>query len=150
MDSTLQTVLVVVVAVGATAWIVVVAATAVLGHARARAATIAAAVVALRARGWRAGRRVVAVPGRAACRSVAGGWVAGSTCDSVTSDWWIGTGIGAWIVAFLGSTLLRGTAAGAGGPARRRRGADDEDVQWRIRQVDLTSRGELLLLVGSR
>ena len=50
-------------------------------------------------------------------------------------------------MAFLGSTLLRAPQLSRAAALAQTRGADDEDVQWRIRQVDLTSRGELLLLV---
>ncbi len=144
MDSTLQTVLVVLVAASAAAWICVVAATAGWG-ARVRARDDADAVVAY-AKRIATLSRVVALPA-AFVAMAAGGWYVTDRNLSFAEHWWIGTGVGAWIVAFFGSTLLRAPQLRRAVALSAQHGADDEDVQWRIRQVDLTSRGELLLLV---
>ena len=144
MDSTLQTVLVVLVAVTAAAWILVVAATAGWGM-RVRSGDDPAAVVSY-------ARRIaqlslfVALPAAVVAAAAGGAYVADRDL-ALVDNWWIGTGIGAWIVAFFGSTLLRGPALNRAVQISTTAGAGDEDVQWRIRQVDLTSRGELVLLV---
>jgi hypothetical protein len=55
--------------------------------------------------------------------------------------------MGTWIVAFSGSTMLRSTMLNRAARVATVEGPDAEDVRWRIRQVDMTVRGELLLLV---
>ncbi len=144
MDSGLQTALVVVVALAAAAWILVVAATAGWGM-RVRSGDDPAAVVAYASRIRRLST-LVALPA-AVLAALAGGVYVADRDLALVDNWWIGTGIGAWIVAFFGSTLLRGPQLGRAVAISTTAGADDEDVQWRIRQVDLTSRGELVLLV---
>lgn len=102
-------------------------------HAR----TAVAAVLARRA-------GFVLVPG--ALLALTGGVMLVSARDASFDDWWTGACLGAWLVAFFGSAQLR--------PSRLRRllasaeehGTDTEDVRWRLRQVLLVGRGELLLL----
>ncbi|MCW2920854.1 MAG: hypothetical protein JWL76_728 [Thermoleophilia bacterium] len=144
MDSGLQTTLVVLAVAGAATWILVVATTAGWGM-RVRSGDDPAAVVSY-------ARRIaklslfVALPA-ALLAAVAGGWFVADRDLALVDNWWVGTGIGAWIVAFFGSSLLRGPQLNRAVQISSTAGADDEDVQWRIRQVDLTSRGELVLLV---
>jgi hypothetical protein len=144
MDSTLQTVLVVVAAAAGVAWIAATAATAGFGM-HVRSGEDAQAVVDYARRMARI-TSLVALPA-AVLAAAAGGWYLADRDVELAANWWAGTAIGAWIVAFFGATLLRAPqlqrAVGLAGV----HGADDEDVQWRIRQVDLTSRGELVLLV---
>lgn len=90
--------------------------------------------------------RAVAVPG-ALVVLLTGGWLMRESDLQLGRDWWLGTGIGAWIVAFLGSTMLRGPALARVVRLAAEHGPDDEDVRWRLRQVLLIARGELLLLV---
>jgi ABC-type uncharacterized transport system permease subunit len=144
MDSTLQTVLVTIVAAAAAAWIVVVATTAGWGM-QVRSGDDPAAVVAYARRVGQLSR-FVALPA-AVLAAAAGGWYVAGRDLALVDNWWIGTGIGAWIVAFFGSTLLRGAQLQRAVTISTTEGPGDEDVQWRIRQVDLTSRGELVLLL---
>ena len=144
MDSTLQTVLVAVAAIAALAWIAVVAATAGFGM-RVRGGDDAGAVVSYAAR-MASLSRFVALPA-AIVAAAAGGWYVADRNLAIEANWWIGTAIGAWVVAFFGSTALRAAQLAHAVRLSGSAGADDEDVQWRIRQVDLTARGELLLLV---
>lgn len=128
----------------AATWVGAVAATAVFG-ARVRAREDADAVVAFAARHARIARWV-AIP--AALVALAAGLVAVDQRDlSIADDWWIGTGLGAWCVAFLGSTASRGKLLRRAVKLAAAQGAQDEDVRWRIRQVTLVVRGELLLVV---
>lgn len=144
MDSTLQTVLVAVLAAASTAWILVVATTAGWGM-RVRSGDDPAAVVAYARRVAKLSL-LVALPA-ALLAAGAGGWYVVDRDLKVGDNWWIGTGIGAWIVAFFGSTMLRSLQLDSAVLLASTEGAGAEDVQWRIRQVDLTSRGELVLLV---
>lgn len=143
MDSTLQTILVVVVAAASAAWILVVATTAGWGM-RVRSGDDPAAVVNY-ARRVATMSLLVAMPA-AIIAGGAGTWYVTERDLQLVDNWWIGTGMGAWIVAFFGSTMLRAQQLQRAVLISTQRGPDDEDVQWRIRQVDLTSRGELVLL----
>lgn len=89
--------------------------------------------------------RAVALPGALALL-LSGGWLMGDSGLDVGESWWVGAGIGIWIVAFLGSTMLRGPHLARAVKLAAEMGADAEDVRWRIRQVRLVTRGELLLL----
>ncbi len=137
-------VLVVVVAIAAAAWIVVVGTTAGWGM-RVRAGDDPEAVVGYARRIERLSL-LVALPA-AVVAAAAGGWYVAGRDLALVDNWWIGTAIGAWVVAFFGSTLLRAPQLQRAVQLSTEHGAGDEDVQWRIRQVDLTSRGELVLLV---
>ncbi len=144
MDSTLQTVLVVVLAIAVVAWVAVVASTAAFG-ARVRAGDDPQRVVDYAARMARPAA-LVALP--ASILALATGlWYVADRDLALVDNWWIGTGIGAWIVCFFGATLLRPPQLRRAVALSGEHGADDEDVQWRIRQVDLTARGELVLLL---
>lgn len=143
MDSSLQHVLVAVCGLAAAAWLLVVAATAGWGM-RVRGGEDAGAVVDYARRMAQLSVRV-ALPA-ALVLAVAGSWYVLGRDLGIAEHWWIGTALGAWIVAFFGSTLLRGAQLGHAVKLSGTQGVDDEDVQWRIRQVDLTARGELLLL----
>jgi hypothetical protein len=90
--------------------------------------------------------RIVALPA-SIIALLSGAWLVTDADLHIATDWWIGTGIGAWIAAFLGSTMLRGAALARVVSLAGQHGADDEDVRWRIREVHLVARGELLLLV---
>jgi hypothetical protein len=144
MDSTLQTVLVVLFTAAFAAWILVVATTAGWGM-RVRSGDDPAAVVGY-ARRIATLSLLVALPA-AVIAAGAGGWYVADRDLEVVDNWWIGTGIGAWVVAFFGSTMLRAPQLQRAVQISGEQGPADEDVQWRIRQVDLTSRGELVLLV---
>lgn len=144
MDSTLQTVLVVVFALSGAAWIATVALGAVRG-ARVRSGDDAAAVIDHARWLARLARRVT-MPAAIVVAATGGWWVYDSG-TSLGSHWWIGTAIGAWLVCVFGATLVRAPLLSTAVQLSTEHGADDEDVQWRIRQVDLTGRGELLLLV---
>jgi hypothetical protein len=143
MDSTLQTVLVAVFALAGAAWLLTVAIGALLG-ARVRGGGDGAAIVAHARRTARL-TRFVTLPA-AILVAVSGGWYVLGRDLALGSNWWIGTAIGAWLVCFFGATLLRAPQLSRAACLSVEHGADDEDVQWRIRQADLTSRGELLLL----
>jgi len=128
----------------AAVWVGCVAATAWVG-ARVRARGDAEGAIA-----WarRHAKLTTFVAGPAAILALVAGILAVNERDlSIDPEWWIGTGIGAWAVCFLGSTMWR--------PALLRRaiaradqlGAEEEDVRWQVRQVSLIVRGELLLLV---
>lgn len=146
MDVTSQTVLLAIATTAAMAWILVVAATALLGM-RTRAGDDADAVVNYAARTERLSRFVALPASLVAGGAAIAGWRMADPALSIGSNWWIGTAIGAWIVAFFGSSLLRAPQLARAVAIAGDAGADDEDVQWRIRQVDLTSRGELVLLL---
>lgn len=89
--------------------------------------------------------RAIAVPGAIAAL-LSGGWLMQESSYTLAQDWWLGAGIGGWIVAFLGSTMMRGPALARVVKLAAAHGAGDEDVRWRLRQVLLVARGELLLL----
>lgn len=133
-------------AISSLAWLVIVAATAWVG-ARVRARGDAEAGVRYAAR-FAALSKWVAIP--AALLALAFGIAAvQSRGFSIDPHWWVGTALGAWIVAFLGSTLMRGALLAKAVEVARSVGADAEDVRWRIRQVTLVSRGELVLLLAT-
>jgi hypothetical protein len=143
MDTTLHMVLAFGAAIAAAAWLASVAWTsATLG--RARSGDDAEAVVA------RAGRLAgSAAIGAFVAALVAGGaglWYVLDRDLSLASNWWVGTAIGAWVVAFFGSTITRRRELSTAVRLSGERGTEDEDVQWRIRRVDLLGRGETLLL----
>lgn len=144
MDSTLQTVLVVVFCIAVGAWIAVTAVVAGYGM-RVRSGDEPQRVVDYARRMARIAA-FVALPA-SVLAIAAGGWYLADRNLGLGDEWWIGTGVGAWIVAFFGSTLLRAPQLRRAVALAGTKGAYDEDVQWRIRQVDLTSRGELVLLV---
>jgi hypothetical protein len=77
---------------------------------------------------------------------LAGGWLMHDAGLTFAHAWWLGAGLGLWIVAFFGSTMLRGAFLSRVVKAAAERGPDNEDVHWRLRQVVLIARGELLLL----
>jgi hypothetical protein len=144
MDSTLQTVLVVLFVVAGATWLATVAIGALLG-ARVRGTGDEAAIVAHARRIARL-TRLATLPA-AVVVAASGGWYVLGRDLSIASNWWIGTAIGAWIVCFFGATLLRAPQMSRAAQLSVEHGVGDEDVQWRIRQADLVSRGELLLLV---
>lgn len=129
--------------VSAAAWIGAVAATAWTG-ARVRARGDAVEVVSwARRHARRSG--TVAVP--AALVAVGSGiWAVQVRDLSIDPNYWIGTGLGAWAVAFFGSTLWRGKLLARAVARADELGPDEEDVRWQVRQVSLVVRGELLLL----
>jgi hypothetical protein len=125
-------------------WVGAVAWTTVHG-ARVRAREDADAVVGWGARHARI-TRWVAVP--AALAALATGIAGVRERDlGIDPHWWIGTGIAAWVVCFLGSTLPRGKALSRAVAQAGTEGAQSEDVRWQLRQVSFVARGELLLLV---
>ena len=128
----------------AVVWVAAVAWTTLQG-ARVRSGGDADGVVAWGARHARITRRV-AVP--AAILALVAG-IAGVRERGLEVDpsWWIGTGIGAWAVCFLGSTFPRGKALARAVAQAGTEGAESEDVRWQLRQVSFVARGELLLLV---
>ncbi len=144
MDSTLQIILVALVAAASAAWILVVATTAGWGM-HVRSGDDPAAVVNYARRVGKLSL-LVALPA-ALIAAGAGTWYIADRDLKLVDNWWLGTAIGAWIVAFFGSTMLRAPQLQRAVLVSTQQGADDEDVQWRIRQVDLTSRGELVLLL---
>lgn len=77
---------------------------------------------------------------------LAGGWLLQDGGYELADQWWLGAGLGLWIVAFLGSTMLRGPQAARMTRLAAEHGADAEDVQWRARRVLLLGRGELLVV----
>jgi hypothetical protein len=89
--------------------------------------------------------RAVALPGSLALL-LSGGWLMHDADLKLASSWWLGAGIGAWIVAFLVSTMLRGPQLARIVKLAGELGADAEEDRWRLRQVLLVTRGELLLL----
>lgn len=144
MDDSLQATLIVVTGLAAIAWVASVAMTALsLDVVRGRGEPGGVVATARRLERWPARVALAA----AVLVAIAGSSYLWSRGLSSGDEWWVGTAIGAWLVAFFGSTILRVPQLSA---ARRRsttEGVHDEDVQWRIRQVDLTARGELLLLL---
>jgi uncharacterized membrane protein len=94
--------------------------------------------------GWMS--RAVALPG-AIVTLLAGGYLLHDGGYSLSGDWWIGTGLGAWIICFLGSTMSRGSEAKRITKLAAEKGPDEEDVQWRIQRIVFLARGEALLLV---
>jgi hypothetical protein len=142
MDSLRDVVLALHVA-GAIAWIGSVLVLTVVGT-RVRSRDDHDAAIAFAGRHARF-TRAVALPGSLVLL-LSGGWLAHDLDLHLGTNWWLGAGIGAWIVAFLGSTMLRGPQLARVVKLAAERGADDEDVRWRTRQVLLVARGELLLL----
>lgn len=143
MDSGLQTLLATIAALAAITWLASVAwASASLG--RVRAGDDPGAVVSLAAR---LARRVAHVALAAALVAAGAGlWFVLDRDLSLASNWWVGTAIGAWLVSFFGSTISRRRELASAVRLSAELGAGDEDVQWRIRRVDLLGRGEALLL----
>ena len=144
MDSTLQNVLVAVTCVAMAAWLATVA-SAALRLARARAGDDPNAVVDRAGSVARVSSRVT-LPA-ALVVAVAGGWYVLGRDLSIDPNWWIGTAVASWLVATFGSTLVRARQLRGAAELAERDGAGDEEVQWRIRRADLTSRGELVLLL---
>lgn len=125
-------------------WVAAVAWTTIVG-ARVREHGDADAVVAWGASHARV-TRWIAVP--AALVALAAGILGVRERGlEVDPSWWIGTGLGAWAVCFLGSTLPRGKALSRAVAQAGSEGAESEDVRWQLRQVSFIVRGELLLLV---
>lgn len=77
---------------------------------------------------------------------LSGGWLMQELGYKMSQQWWLGAGMGLWLVAFLGSTMLRGPQAKRMQALATQHGAAAEDVQWRARRVLLLARGELLLV----
>lgn len=77
---------------------------------------------------------------------IAGGWLMQDGGYELGEQWWLGAGIGLWIVAFLGSTMVRGPQASKMSRLAVEHGVDAEDVQWRARRVLLLGRGEILVV----
>lgn len=77
---------------------------------------------------------------------LAGGWLMQDGGYRLSEQWWLGAGIGLWLVAFLGSTMVRGPQAARMARLAEEHGAEAEDVQWRARRVLLLGRGEFLLV----
>jgi hypothetical protein len=128
---------------GAIAWIILVVTLEVRGTRIRRTGSDQARV------DWavRAGQqsRLLALPGSLVVL-LTGGVLMAERNVTIAESWWLGASIGCWIVAFLGSTMLRGPECKRIGRLADEHGAGDEDVQWRIRRVVLLGRGELLLL----
>jgi hypothetical protein len=143
MDISLRDVVLLLHVAGAIAWIGSVLALEVVGT-RIRAREDHAGAVAF-AGDHAFFTRAVALPGSLVLL-LSGGWLMHDLHLHLGSSWWLGAGIGAWIVAFLGSTMLRGPQLARVVKLAAEHGADDEDVRWRTRQVLLVARGELLLL----
>jgi hypothetical protein len=126
------------------AWIGTVLTIATLGGRVRVKGTPEQAVALFGNLGWMS--RVLALPG-SIITLLAGGWLLQDGGYSLSQDWWIGTGIGAWIIAFLGSTMLRGPECTRIVTLAAEKGADEEDVQWRIQRIVFLARGESLLLL---
>lgn len=143
MDASLQNLLAVVAGSAAGSWLLVIGWTSLrLDLARGR--DDAALAVAQAGSSSRTAN-LLGVP-LALVAAAAGSWYVIDGPASLAGDWWVGTAIGAWLVCFFGSTLMRGRHLATAVRLAGERSADDEDVQWRIRRVDLLSRGESLLL----
>lgn len=144
MGDGIQSVLMIVFSIAALGWLIQVLTTiAFLGRARSRENHDLALN---RAKRIATTTLFAAIP-LALVTAAAGAWIVRENPDlSVAKDWWIGTAIGSWIVAFFGSTLGRAAQLRQAVRVSTSAGSDDEDVRWRIRNVDLVSRGELLLL----
>lgn len=128
---------------GAIAWILAVVALELLGTRMRRRGDAASAVTFAQ----RQARftRIVALPG-SLLLLLSGGWLMHDSGRSLSGSWWLGAGIALWLVAFLGSLMWRGPRLVRAVQAADEHGGDSEDVRWRIRQVLLLGRGELLLL----
>lgn len=128
---------------GAVAWLGAVLAFAILGtRVRARGDADEGVTFAI---DHAAFTRVVALPGSLLVL-LSGGWLMRESDLGIAEAWWLGAGIACWVVAFLGSTMLRGPQLTRVVRSAAERGAGDEDVRWQLRQVTLIARGELLLL----
>jgi hypothetical protein len=136
--------LVILFALAGATWLATVALAAFSGG-RARADEDPSAAVAHATRHARISR-FVGVPAALLVLGVGLQLVAKSDLSSA-NEWWVGTAMGTWIVAFSGSTMLRSTMLNRAARVATVEGPDAEDARWRIRQVDMTVRGELLLLV---
>jgi hypothetical protein len=135
--------LVILFALACATWLATVA-LAVFSGGRARADEDPAAAVAHATRQARISR-LVGVPAALAVLGL-GLWLVRANDLSSANEWWVGTAIGTWIVAFFGSTMLRSMMLTRAAQVAMVDGPGAEDVRWRIRQVDMTVRGELLLL----
>ncbi len=144
MSTTTQHVLVALIAVAAAAWIASVALAMQL-LARARASGDAARVVQRAAVATRVAW-FAALPA-ALVVAASGVWYVLGRDLSIDPNWWIGTALAAWLMCFFGATAMRGRHLRGAITLAERDGDDEEEVQWRIRRVDLLARGELLLLV---
>lgn len=126
------------------AWIGTVVTIATLGGRVRTNGTPEQAVSLFGNLGWMS--RILALPGSIVAL-LAGGWLLHDGGYSPSQDWWVGTGIGAWLVCFLGSTMLRGPECSRIVTLAAEKGVDDEDVQWRMQRVVFLARGESLLLL---
>lgn len=125
-------------------WVGAVASTALMG-ARVRGRGTAQEVVDWGGRHAKL-TNLVAIPAALVALG-AGIWGVQQRDLSIDPNWWIGTGLGAWAVAFIGSTMQRGLLLRRAVAQSGTETAESEDVQWQLRQVSLVVRGELLLLV---
>ncbi|MEO6866977.1 MAG: hypothetical protein ABI200_03055 [Gaiellales bacterium] len=144
MATTTQTILLMFAILGAVAWIGTVLELELHGQ-RMRRAEDGDKNVAFAAREARIAK-LVTMPG-AALVLIAGTWLAVEMDRTIAGYWWLGSLLGLWIVAVMGSLLLRGARLRAVLASAAEHGSDEEDVRWRLRQVLLLARGELLLLV---
>src|SRR5690606_31204554 len=115
---------------GAITWIVTVVVLEVAGtRVRAAAAgeqTVAFAHRQARVAGW------ITFP--AALLAIGmGTWIVRGSADyAISSHWWIGSLLGFWIVAMVGSLLLRAPRLRAVIASAEAHGVDEEDVRWRL------------------
>jgi uncharacterized membrane protein len=77
---------------------------------------------------------------------LSGGWLMQSAELRIAGNWWLGAGIGLWVVAFLAGAAVLGGEARRVAVLAREQGAQVEEVRWRIRRLAMLGRGELLLL----
>ncbi|MCW2960578.1 MAG: hypothetical protein JWM25_1682 [Thermoleophilia bacterium] len=143
MDSTWTTFLTAALIVGAVAWLgallwIEVAST------RVRSRNDHAAAVQVMGRCGQL-TKLLAIPG-ALVILASGIWLLRETSRSLEGDWWIAACLGLWLVAFVGSTLLRAPECRNIVRLAAEHGPEEEDVRWRTRRVLLLARGELLLL----
>jgi len=144
MDEPLHLALFVIVVLAAAGWAVSLLVVEVVGtNVRARGDGDAAVAFAAR---FQRVTRLVTMP-CAFASLLAGAWLVRDHADwALDEDWWIGACLATWLVAFCGSTMLRAARLQHLVASTAKHGADSEDVRWRLRQVLLIGRGELLLL----
>lgn len=132
--------------VAAAAWLAGVAIIATYGgHIRVAADASAERSVAIFGRLGRLSR-AAALPG-ALLTLAAGIYLVADGNTSVSGNWWVGAGIGAWVVCFAGSTMSRGSECVRITKLAAEHGPDHDDVQWRMQRIVFLARGELVLLV---